>query len=114
MLATDGEDKPAVAEQKEDKIEGEGTQKDKEKTEGKDNPRREKKKDNQPKKATYVELSNEDWEWVRDHYGFTDESLRRLFVQQNEGDKKVLFVTPGIRKVLDLDKDGGTVFVESL
>lgn len=31
MLATDGEDKPAVAEQKEDKIEGEGTQKDKEK-----------------------------------------------------------------------------------
>src|SRR5690606_12940561 len=74
MLAGDGEDKPVVAEQKEDKIEEEEAQKDlskdKEKNEGKDNAPKEKKKDKQPKKAMYVELSNEDWEWVRDHYGF--------------------------------------------
>jgi len=66
------------------------------------------KKKGSKKKETFVTLEKSDWESIRDYYGL-DEQLRELFIQQTHGEKKVLLISPGIRKVLDLDKSKGLV-----
>lgn len=57
----------------------------------------------QKKKDMYQEINAKDWEWISEYYGLKDEALRKLFIQQNPGDKKIWMVSPGIKKVLDLD-----------
>jgi len=67
---------------------------------------KEKEKKKKEKKETFVTLDNKDWESIRDYYGL-DEKLKDLLIQQTPGEKKVYLISPGIRKVLDLDKAKG-------
>lgn len=65
-------------------------------------------KEKKKKKETFVTLEKPDWESIRDYYGL-DEKLRDLLIQQTPGDKKVYLISPGIRKILDLDKSKGKI-----
>jgi len=70
---------------------------------------KEKKKESK-KKETFVTLEQSDWESIRDYYGL-DEQFRNLFIQQTHGDKKVYLISPGIRKILDLDQSKGIIII---
>jgi hypothetical protein len=60
-----------------------------------------------PKKTTYVQFHDAKyWSWIKEYYGVNEEILKPLLVWQNEGDKRILLVTPGIKKVLDCDTKG--------
>lgn len=59
------------------------------------------------KKPVFEKFDTEEWDWIKEFYGITDDSVKDLFIQQNEGDRKVLMVSPGVKKILDLDKEKG-------
>lgn len=59
------------------------------------------------KKPVFEKFDAEEWDWIKEFYGISDDSVKDLFIQQNEGDRKVLMVTPGVKKILDLDKEKG-------
>ncbi len=65
-----------------------------------------KEKRERKKKETFVSLEKTEWESIRDYYGL-DERLGDLLIQQTPGEKKVYLISPGIRKILDLDKSKG-------
>ena len=64
------------------------------------------KKDQQPVKKSVFESFNDDlWTWIKDCYGLLDDSLKDLLIQQTHGDRKVLMVSSGLKKILDLEKE---------
>lgn len=67
------------------------------------------KKPERKKKKKYCELTDDEWDWIQDHYGFQDQSLKKLFIQQTEGEKKILFVSPGIKKLREIDIKSGKI-----
>jgi hypothetical protein len=64
------------------------------------------KGDEQDKKATYVDFNINDWEWVKNEFGLQPPITNELLIQQNEGEKKVSYISPGIRKILRMDQSG--------
>lgn len=84
-----------------------GDEKEEQKTsgqeKGKEKGGRKKDKDKEKKKEDFAVITEKDWEWIRDYYGLNEE-FRNLLIQQSAGDKKVLLISPGIRKILDMDK----------
>jgi len=95
-----------VAEEESKVEEGKGNKETKETMQEEQNFPKEKEKKKKEKKETFVTLDAKDWESIRDYYGL-DERLRDLLIQQSPGEKKVYLISPGIRKILDLDKSKG-------
>ena len=64
------------------------------------------KKDQQPVKKSVFESFNDNlWTWIKDYYGLLDDSLKDLLIQQTHGDRKVLMVSSGLKKILDYEKE---------
>ena len=110
LQVDDSEEKPKS--EKKDEIEEEEKKEEKSeetKTEAQEDVSEDGKKKDKKKKQMYVELSSTEWDWINDHYGLNAPflNLKSLFIQQNEGDKRIVFISPGIRKILDLDKNSG-------
>lgn len=62
------------------------------------------------KKLTFEDLDILEWKWIQDYYGIEDEKIKDLLIQQTQGDRKVLLISPGIKKVLDLEKNKSNKF----
>lgn len=71
--------------------------------------KKDKKNKGEVKKAVFLEVETKEWESIRDYYGF-DEKLRDLLIQQTLGDKRVVMISPGVKKILDLDRGKGTTY----
>ena len=69
--------------------------------------KKDKKNKGEIKKSVFLEVETKEWESIRDYYGF-DENLRDLLIQQTLGDKRVVMISPGVKKILDLDRGKGT------
>ena len=64
-------------------------------------------KEPRPKKEIWINLESDIWDWAKNFYGIINEDLiKSLLISQNQGDKKVLLITPGVKKLLDFDKNG--------
>ena len=75
------------------------------------------KEERKPKKNTYLKdkkpafvvFDSSDWKGIEDFYGIEENKLRSLTIQNNEGDKNVYLISPGIRRLLDCDTKGETI-----
>jgi len=81
-------------------------QKHEQKNEQKDKPKKASRVP-QPKKETYISFESDQWQWMKDYYGIDEEIIKPLMIWQNEGDRKILLVTPGIKRLLNYDRKGG-------
>ena len=64
-----------------------------------------------PKKETWISFDSHEWDWIKNFYGINEEVIKPLLICQHQGDKKVLLITPGVKKLLDCDNKGEFNFI---
>ncbi len=70
-------------------------------------PNQEKKK----QKIEYKVLEGKDWDWIQEFYGIKKEFPKENLIFSGEnGPKKIIFVTSGIKNVLEMDRKSKFVF----
>ena len=60
-----------------------------------------------PKKVTFDNFEPNEWEWIKEYYGIEDTNLKGMLIQQTVGDRNVYMVSPGIKKILDMERQKG-------
>lgn len=70
-------------------------------------PNQERKK----QKIEYSQLEQKDWDWIEQFYGISKEFPKEQLIFSGEaGPKKIIFVTAGVKKVLDMDRNGNPFY----